>query len=176
MFRVFGAFRYLTLRLLRCSWPSVGYVGKPLYLRGVKRLKLGRNVRIFPGSRMEVEPAAELIIGDNISIGQRAHIYAGKKITIGSGCLLAENVFISDVDHTWFMPEVPIHQQPDKQSETVIGNNCFLGYGCVILAGTKLGEGVIVGANSVVRGVYASGSVVAGSPAKIIKMRHGYSA
>ena len=92
-----------------------------------------------------------------------------------SNILLAENVFISDVDHTWSMPGLPIHQQPNKQSDTEIGKNCFLGYGCVILAGTKLGEGVIVGASSVVRGEYDCGSIVAGSPAKIIKLRDGYS-
>ncbi len=89
--------------------------------------------------------------------------------------LLAENVFISDVDHTWSMLGLPIHQQPNKQSDTEIGKNCLLSYGCVILAGTKLGEGVIVGANSAVRGEYDCGSIVAGSPAKIIKVRDGYS-
>ena len=46
----------------------------------------------------------------------------------------------------------------------------------MILAGTKLGEGVIVGANSVVRGEYLSGSIIAGIPAKVIKMRDGYNA
>ena len=175
MFRVLGAFRYLVLRLLQCSWPSFGYVGTPLYLRRAGRLNLGKNVRIFPGARIEVEPGAELVIGENTSIGQRAHLFASKNIVIGSGCLLAENVFISDVDHTWSMPGLPIHQQPNKQSDTEIGKNCFLGYGCVILAGTKLGEGLIVGASSVVRGEYDCGSIVAGSPAKIIKLRDGYS-
>ena len=107
-------------------------------------------------------------------MGQRAHLYAGNRIIIGKGCLLAENIFISDVDHTWEAPNRPIHHQPLKQADTVIGNNCFLGYGCVILAGTTLGEGVVVGANSVVRGDFPAGAIVAGNPATVIKKRRGY--
>lgn len=50
----------------------------------------------------------------------------------------------------------------------VIGNNVFLGYGTVILPGTIIGDNVIVGAYSVVKGELISDSVYAGIPAKYI--------
>ena len=174
MFKFLGAIRYAFLRLLGSRLPSIGYIGRPLFLRLHGELHLGSRVRIFPGARIEVDRHGVLCVGDNVSIGQRAHFYVGRSLVIGGGCLFAENVFISDVDHSWDTPGVPVHQQPQKQQNTKIGENCFLGYGCVILAGTNLGEGVIVGANSVVRGSFPSGAIIAGSPAKILKVRDGY--
>lgn len=50
----------------------------------------------------------------------------------------------------------------------MIGNNVFLGYGVVILPGTVIGDNVIVGACSVVKGELQSDSVYAGMPAKYI--------
>ena len=53
--------------------------------------------------------------------------------------------------------------------DTIIGENCFIGYGVAIQAGTKLGKQCIVGANAVVRGDFPDYSVIAGVPAKIIR-------
>ena len=54
-------------------------------------------------------------------------------------------------------------------SETKIGENCFIGYGAVIQAGTILGKQCIVGANAVVRGHFPDYCVMVGVPAKIVK-------
>ena len=54
-------------------------------------------------------------------------------------------------------------------SHTAIGENCFIGYGAVIMPGTVLGRQCIVGANSVVKGVYPDYCVIAGVPARIIR-------
>ena len=55
-----------------------------------------------------------------------------------------------------------------KQRTTTIGNNVFLGYGCCILPGTKVGDNTIIGAYSVVSGILESDSVYTGNPAKRI--------
>lgn len=49
-----------------------------------------------------------------------------------------------------------------------VGNNVFLGYGVVLLPGVDIGDNVIVGANSLVKGTLLSNSVYAGSPARYI--------
>jgi len=54
-------------------------------------------------------------------------------------------------------------------NETFIGENCYIGIGSCIQAGTILGRQCVVGANSVVRGTFPDFSVIAGVPAKIIK-------
>ena len=53
--------------------------------------------------------------------------------------------------------------------ETRIGENCFIGMGAAIMAGTILGKQCVVGANSVVRGNFPDYCVIVGSPAKIVK-------
>ncbi|WP_265348157.1 DapH/DapD/GlmU-related protein, partial [Enterobacter cloacae] len=64
---------------------------------------------------------------------------------------------------------VPIYQQPMNNKRTTIGENCFIGAGAKILAGTTLGKQCIVGANSVVKGDFPDYCVISGIPAKIIK-------
>lgn len=49
-----------------------------------------------------------------------------------------------------------------------IGNNCFVGMRSIILPGTEIGDNVIIGAGSVVKGTYPNNVVICGNPAKII--------
>lgn len=154
---VFGGFRF------------PGYMGRPTFLLGVRRMYIGRRVRIFPGLRAECHGQGRLFIHDNVSIGQNFHVIAGSDLHIGSGCLISGDVFVTDTDHTFDKVNVPVFDQPDKVASTRIGNNCFLGIGARIQAGTILGDGCIVGANAVVRGVYPPHSVLVGAPARVVK-------
>lgn len=49
-----------------------------------------------------------------------------------------------------------------------VGRNCFIGARAMLLPGTRLGDGCVVGANAVVKGSYPAGSVLAGNPARPI--------
>jgi len=60
------------------------------------------------------------------------------------------------------------HKSIDLFSPIVIGNNVFIGYRSIILPGTRIGDNVIVGAGSVVKGKLESNSVYAGVPVKYI--------
>ena len=64
-----------------------------------------------------------------------------------------------------------IMNQPLIGRPTSIGEFCFIGTGVSILSGTRLGKNTIVGANSVVVGKFPDNSIIAGNPAKIIRMR-----
>lgn len=55
-----------------------------------------------------------------------------------------------------------------------IGNNSFIGMGSILLPGTEIGDNVIVGAGSVVRGKIPSNSIVVGNPAKVIDTIENY--
>jgi acetyltransferase-like isoleucine patch superfamily enzyme len=57
----------------------------------------------------------------------------------------------------------------EADHEVIIGAGSFLGYGTVILPGVILGEGCVVGANSVVSQNFGPRSVIAGSPARLLK-------
>lgn len=52
--------------------------------------------------------------------------------------------------------------------ETVIEDECFIGYGAIVLMGVRVGKGSIVGAGAVVASDVPPGRVVAGNPARVI--------
>lgn len=49
-----------------------------------------------------------------------------------------------------------------------VGRSCFIGARATLLAGTRLGEGCIVGAGAVVKGSYPAYSIIAGNPARVV--------
>lgn len=150
------------------GFPS--YIGKPIFIGNFKRIFIGKKVRIFPGSRMEVvSDAASIVFEDDISIGQNLHIISGGNLVIKTKTTISANVLITNIDHAYHEINQHILQQPHIIKDTLIGENCFIGYGSVIQAGTVLGKQCIVGANAVVRGVFPDYSVIVGSPAKMVK-------
>lgn len=148
-----------------------GYIGKPVYISRISGLKMEKRVRIYPGMRLEIgTPEAALVIGENTSIGQNFHAVAyGEPLYIGKNVTISGNVLITNCDHSYQEIGVHILEQDIDTRRTVIGDNCFIGYGAVIQAGSILGTQCVVGANSVVRGVFPDYSVIAGVPAKIVK-------
>ena len=151
------------------KFPS--YLGKPLFIPMIKNIYIGKKVRIFPGARLEcLNKQSKIIFQDNISVGQNVHIVANNTVEIKKDTTISANVFISDVTHDYKVINQHIMDQPLRSKKTVIGENCFLGYGSVIDAGTILGKQCVVGANAVVKGVFPDYCVIAGVPAKIIKM------
>lgn len=161
-------------RFVRCWGPS-SIIEAPL-MCSYGHMAVGANVSIGKHARIQAikewlgstyEP--EIIIGDDVSIEQRLHLIAASKLMIGNNSTISFDVMITDVDHQYEMIDVDISKQPLNVSQTEIGEYCFIGSGAKILAGTVLGKQCIVGANSVVRGHFPPYSVIAGTPAKIVK-------
>lgn len=146
------------------------YIAKPIFLLGTRNISIGNKVRIFPGIRMEAHNGSEIIIEEDVAIGQNFHITSSKEnLVISKGTTISGNVFITNIDHDYQEIDVHIMKQKFIVKETKIGENCFIGYGAAIQAGTSLGKQCIVGTNSVVRGKFPNYSVIVGSPAKIVK-------
>jgi acetyltransferase-like isoleucine patch superfamily enzyme len=117
---------------------------------------------------------AKIEIGNNVGISG-ATIYARIGILIGDNTLIGGNVKILDND---FHPiEFEARNRNDdemiKAKKIIIGRNCFIGCNSIILKGTKLGDGCVVGAGSVVCGDFPNGVVIAGNPAITIRRING---
>jgi acetyltransferase-like isoleucine patch superfamily enzyme len=138
-------------------------------------IQVGRGVLIRDGARIEAylfdcnNKMPSIKIEDNVSIEQRSHIISGGGLVIGKNTTISANVFISNIDHSYSQKSMHILKQDKVIKQTRISENCFIGYGACILPGSILGKQCIVGANSVVKGIFPDYSVLAGNPAKIIK-------
>lgn len=169
-FKLFWIFRGLCYKLFLGSFLLPSYIGKPTYIGGFGKIYIGRNVRIFPNARMEaIGEDGRISIGNNVAIAQNVHITSASNLNIGNNSTILQNVMITNIDHEYTKIGQHILEQPHVISETDIGENCFIGFGAVIQAGTVLGKQCVVGANSVVRGKFPDFCVIVGVPAKIIK-------
>lgn len=147
------------------------YIDRPMFIdvNGGK-VFIKDKFRVQPGLRMELLDGNSAIeIGENVSIGQNFHITSGGKLKIGNNVTILGNVFLTNIDHDYKEIDKHILEQQNIISETNIGDNCFIGYGAAIQAGTKLGKQCIVGANAVVRGEFPDYSVIVGVPARVVK-------
>ncbi|UNC93564.1 acyltransferase [Candidatus Contubernalis alkaliaceticus] len=149
---------------------KMSYIGKPLFLLGTNKCNIGNRVRIYPGLRMEIHGKGGISIEENVSIGQNLHIISKDiELVIGKNTTLSGNVFITNIDHDYRQIGQHVMNQHYLVKETILGKNCFIGYGACIQAGTKLGKQCVVGANAVVRGEFPDYCVIAGVPARIIR-------
>jgi len=159
-------------QLRKLSFGHIGkmsYLGRPTSLYGQKNIFLGDKVRMQPGCRLEAHDKGEIHIEDETSIGQNFHCVAFDRLVIGKKTTISANVCILDCDHNYQEIGTHIMEQPMTVKQVEIGENCFIGFGAVLQAGTKLGRQCIVGSNAVVRGEYPDYCVIAGVPAKVIR-------
>jgi acetyltransferase-like isoleucine patch superfamily enzyme len=117
------------------------------------------------------EPA--LIIGNGTNVGRRSVISAINQVHIQENVLFAPAVFVTDHNHEYTNPDIPISEQGVTQGGTiVIERNCWLGYGSMVLAGKGnlvIGRNSVVGAYSVVTESCPAHSILVGNPARVVK-------
>jgi|SRR5690606_16248632 len=170
MIKLFWIFRAIIFKPFFKKFGIPSYIGRTTYLHGVNKISIGKRVRIFPNVRLEVHGKdSTLDIEDNVAIGQNVHITSGEKLTIGKSSTILANVFITNIDHDYEEINKHILDQKMIVKKTIIGENCFIGIGAAIQAGTILGKQCIVGANSVVKGEFPDYCVIVGAPARIVK-------
>ena len=127
------------------------------------------SVGVTRGQEMIETPVVK--IGDRTVVGRGTHIVGHWDIEIGSDVLIGPNVYITDQNHTYANPELPISAQPGSEAAVSIGAGSWLATNVVVLPGTRLGPNTVVAAGAVVRGEFPGYVVLAGAPARIVKSR-----
>jgi acetyltransferase-like isoleucine patch superfamily enzyme len=133
-------------------------------------LRIGRWAWIGHGCKIRVHEG-EVSIGAKTVIGQECTISAFQRVAIGRECILADRVMLIDFDHGVTEVERPIRLQGIYKRDVEVGHNVWIGYGACILRGVSLGENSIVGTSAVLTRSFPANSVLAGVPARVIRMR-----
>ncbi len=160
---------HLFYRIFLNKLDSNSIIKNSMFLSNIHQISIGKNVFIRDFVRLEAVNDGSLIIQDGVSIEQRCHITTAGELIIGSNTTILFDIMITDIDHEYEDLNLPVAQQPLKVSKTCIGENCFIGSGAKIQAGTILGKHCVVGTNAVVRGTFPDYSIIVGIPAKIVK-------
>ncbi len=171
------ALRYVWRRFLtRAGWrwrtDGLLFLGPRLELEiGRKaRVEFGRFVWIGHGTKIRCHEGV-VEIGAKTVMGQECTISAYKQVRIGEQCVIADRAMFIDFDHGVVEVERPIRQQGIYTRDVEVGSNVWIGYGACILRGVSVGDNSIVGTNSVVTKDVPANAVVAGVPARIVRMR-----
>jgi carbonic anhydrase/acetyltransferase-like protein (isoleucine patch superfamily) len=108
---------------------------------------LGENVSIWYGAVLRGDDGA-IVIGDGTNIQDNCVVH--KQTTIGKKCTVGHGAIVHGC---------------------TIGDNTVVGMGAIVLTGAVIGENCVIGAGAVVTGkmVAPAGSVLLGSPAKVVK-------
>ena len=126
-----------------CPW-SVHYTSKVV---------APQKLRVHPSSRL------------SFAVSVNCYIQALNGVEIGEDTIFAPGVRIISADHS----ELDLHDYV-RDEPIRIGKRCWIGANAVVLPGVELGDRVIVGAGAVVTKSFPGGCVIAGVPAKVIRL------
>lgn len=127
--------------------------------------RCGRNVDVGRKAKL----SAKLQLGDRSSIGDFSYLQG--EIVIGRDVMMAPNCALIADNHRFDDVTRPMNTQGVISQRIEIGNDVWLGYGVTILPGVTVGDGAICAAGAVVTKDVPPYGIVAGNPAKLIRIR-----
>ena len=170
----------LSLVYTKCFWRGARLVRFPIFVSGKNYIHYGKGLTIGRYGRIDIvvdETAKKkLIIGENCTFGDMLQISVHENINIGNHLLAASRIFITDGNHGDYSsqnPSVPTEIPQNRILSSIpvkIGNNVWIGENVSILAGTTIGNGCVIGANTVVKGKFPDNCIICGNPGRIVKV------
>lgn len=164
--------------------PEFQHLGKNVKIERGLRLAGGQSIRIGEGTfigrnsaltgfRLGTGNVTRIEIGNKCMFGEDLHITAASGVVIGNHIRTGKSVLISDNSHgdphDITQRQVNPNERPlYSKGNIVIGNYVWIGERVCVLGRVHIGDGAIIGANSVVTHDIPAGAIAAGSPAKII--------
>ena len=165
--------RLLAFVRLRAVYPSLDptvVILGTAEVHGTKRLILGRNLYLYRAVHLETQGDGEIVIGDDVVISHGVHLVAHHGIHVGAGSMIGEYASVRDADHQ-FGPGIAPRTSGHVGRPVHIGCNVWIGRGACVLAGVRIGDGAVIGANAAVTRDVPPGTVVGGVPARPLLKR-----
>jgi acetyltransferase-like isoleucine patch superfamily enzyme len=164
--------RYLTTYGRRLALDGPAFVAPDVVLQIGRegRIEVGRWSWLGHGTKIRCHEGV-VSIGAKTVMGQECTISAYQHVSIGRECVIADRVMLIDFDHGAVEVDRPVRLQGIYKRDVRIGNNVWIGYGACILRGVTVGDNAIIGTSAVVTRDVPANAVVAGVPARVIRMR-----
>jgi virginiamycin A acetyltransferase len=156
--------------------PSANVSDKADIEDSVRGTSISIGPRVMIDAFVKIKPVGgigDVTIGADSYLNSGTVIYSGNGVTIGSGVLIAANCTIAASNHAYRSSETPLRLQgflPSKGGVT-IEDDVWIGANSVLLDGSIVRKGAVVGAMSLVRGELQANGVYAGVPAELIGWR-----
>lgn len=174
------------------------FVGKKTNIRNRRHISVGNSVTFNDYVEIDALSQDGFICGNNVNVGKYTTIRCtgsfkslGKGIKIGNnfgcgdwcffGCaggieigdnvIIGQNVRFHAQNHNFYRTDIPIKEQGVTNKGIIIKNDCWIGAGTVILDGITIGNGSVIGANTLVNKDIEPYSVAVGNPVRIVKKR-----
>lgn len=178
MSELFNPGYYTEEDLHGAGFRSLGHnvrIARNCVIIGIDNIAIGNNVRIDGYSTL-VAAGGHIRIGSYVHIGGGCFLSGGAGITLEDYAGLSQGVRLySKTDDysgaSMTNPTVPAEFTNCKSGAVHLGRHVIIGSGSVVLPGAQLGEGVAVGALSLVTKSLPAWGIYAGTPAKRIKSR-----
>lgn len=163
-------YRFFAYYLPKSSTPIIGRLCKKMRAFLVSNMfeKTGKNINVERKAKFGL--GRKISIGDNSGIGINAEIPSNT--IIGNNVMMGPDCIIYAANHNFNDLSIPMNiQGHSKAKRTIIGDDVWIGGRVIILPGKRIGDGVIIGAGSVVTKDLENYGIYAGNPIKLIKYR-----
>ena len=141
-----------------------------------KLLNLLKKLKKF-GDLNDISVDTQIVYPERVEIGSYIYIGPGARINglggleIKSGTIIGPNLILHSANHKFKQSRFIPYDETFDFRKVTIGENVWVGGNVIIVPGTEIGEGCIIGAGSVVSGKIAPLSIVVGNPCRVIKTR-----
>ncbi len=119
----------------------------------------GKNIVIRSGVKIRITGGGKVILGDDIGLNNNCLLNSMDKIQIGSHTIIGQDVKMYDHDHD-YKKEGNRRYTGFKTAPIEIGENVWIGSGCIILKATTIGDNCVIAAGTVLRGNIPANSIV----------------
>jgi putative colanic acid biosynthesis acetyltransferase WcaF len=144
--------------------PAFGFRRALLKLFGAR---IGQHVHVYASARIRYPWM--LTVGDWSAIGEDVLIYNLGPVALGERVTVSYRAHLCAGTHDLDDPGMPLLRPPIR-----LGDNAWVGTDAFIGPGVDIGKSAIVGARAVVTRDVAPGHVVAGNPARVLRIRPGF--
>jgi len=166
----------LRLRYLRSRLRSMGgniRIGTGIRVTGYENISIGGDLNFMHDLGLYAYDGS-IEIGNNISINANVMISASENngvIIMGDNVLIGPNVVLRASDHVYTRTDIPVRAQGHSGGTIIIEHDVWIASNCVVLRDVTIGAYSIIAAGSVVTRDVEPYSIMAGVPAKFIKIR-----